>query len=176
MRGWLRRFFSPKPAAYRPVTLPQPRRVVMAAVCVDALRASLAPEIARSHEGVVYLIGQTDGFTSLALAVFRPAATTTRGSFHVDTAAMRQVVESANAHGLQVVGQLHTHPGQAFHSDGDVAGALIRFGGFVSIVLPDYGSRLPSLEGAAIYMFSAAERRFAELALSDLSVLRERLP
>lgn len=175
MRGWLRRFLSPKPV-YRPVTPQQPRRLVMSAACVEALRASLAPEIARGHEGIVYLIGQTDGFTSIAVAVFRPVATTTRGSFHVDTPAMRQVVEAANSHGLQVVGQLHTHPGQAFHSDGDIAGALIRFGGFVSIVLPDYGARLPSLDGAAIYMFSAGERRFVELVLSDLSVLPERLP
>lgn len=173
MRSWLRRFF--RPAAYRPVPPPQPRRVVMAAACLNALRASLAPEIAQGHEGIVYLIGQTDGFTSLVLAVFRPAATTTTGSFHVDGAAMRRVVEAANARGLQVVGQLHTHPGHAFHSDGDIAGALIRFGGFVSIVLPDYGTRLPSMDGAAIYMFSRDERRFIELSQSDLSVLPERL-
>src|SRR3546814_9410358 len=91
----------------------------MTAACVSALRPALAPETARGHEGIVYLLGQTDGLTSIALSVFRPIARTTRGSFHVDTAAMRQVVEAANAHGLQVVGQLHTHPGEAFHSDGD---------------------------------------------------------
>lgn len=176
MRGWFKRLFSPKPAAYRPVASPRPRRVVISAGCVNALRTSLEPEIARQHEGVVYLLGRTDGFTSVALTVFRAVAKTTRGSFHVDTDAMRSVVEAANAHNLQVVGQLHTHPGAAFHSDGDVAGALIRFGGFISIVLPDYGRRLPSLEGAAIYMFDGGQRRFVELGLSDLSVLPERLP
>ena len=88
---------------------------------------------------------------------------------------MRQVVEGANAHGLQVVGQLHTHPGEAFPSDGDVAGALIRFGGFVSIVLPEYGKHLPDFRGAAIYMFSGSERRWIDLTAADVSVLPERL-
>ena len=175
MRVWLKHLFSAKPAPYRLVTPEQPRHIAMAAACVNALRSTLAAEIVRAHEGIVYLIGHTDGFTSIVLSVFRPSAKTTHGSFHVDALAMRQVVEAANAHGLQVVGQLHTHPGTAFHSDGDVAGTLIRFGGFVSIVLPDYGARLPALEGAAIYMFCRRERRFIELGLTDLSILPERL-
>jgi proteasome lid subunit RPN8/RPN11 len=89
---------------------------------------------------------------------------------------MRHVVEAANTHGLQVVGQLHTHPGEAFHSDGDVAGALIRFGGFVSIVLPEYGKYLPDFRGAAIYMFSGGERCWVDLTAADVSILPERLP
>ena len=176
MRNWFQRLFSPRPAAYRRVTPPQPHRIVTTAACVSALRPALAPETARGHEGIVFLLGQTDGFTSVALTVYRPVARTTRGSFHVDIIAMRQVVEAANAHGLQVVGQLHTHPGEAFHSDGDIAGALIRFGGFVSIVLPEYGKHLPDFRGAAIYIFSGCERRWIDLTAADVSVLPERLP
>ena len=171
----LNRFRRPKPA-YRRITPPQTRRVVLTAACRDALQAGLAPEIDRRHEGVVYLIGQTGGATSLLAAVFRPRAATSSGSFHVDATAMRPVVETASAAGLQVVGQLHTHPNEAFHSAGDEAGALIRFNGFVSIVLPDYGARLPSFDGAAVYMFSSAARRFVQLELTDVSVLPERLP
>jgi proteasome lid subunit RPN8/RPN11 len=176
MLSWVLRLFYPRGPAYRPVPPPQPRRVVMASSCVSALRPSLRAEIERGHEGIVYLLGQTDGAISVALSVYRPTANTTRGSFHVDAAAMQQVVEAANAHGLQVVGQLHTHPGEAFHSEGDIAGALIRFGGFVSIVLPDFGRHLPDLKGAALYMFSGAERRWVELEPADLSILPERLP
>lgn len=171
----LKRFRRPKPA-YRPIAPPQARRVVLTIACRDALRAGLAPEIDRRHEGIVYLIGQTDGATSLLAAVVRPRAATTRGSFHVDATAMRPVVEAASAAGLQVVGQLHTHPKEAFHSPGDEAGALIRFNGFVSIVLPDYGARLPRFDGAAVYMFSSAARRFVQLGPADVSVLPARLP
>lgn len=176
MLGWFKRRHRPKPVAYRPVAPPHPRRVVLTAACRDALGASLGPEIEQNHEGIVYLIGQTDGMVTLAVSAFRPQATTTRGSFHVEAAAMRDVVEFASANGLQVIGQLHTHPRQAYHSDGDEAGALIRFNGFVSIVIPDYGTRLPSLEGAAVYMFCKGECRFVELGLSDLCIVPERLP
>lgn len=175
MFAWFRRLRQPKPA-YRPAVPPRPRRVVLTAACRDALRTVLEPDIARRHEGILYLIGRTDGFMSLAIAGFRPRAQTTRGSFHVQAPAMRQVVEAANGSGLQVVGQLHTHPGQAFHSDGDEEGARIRFSGFVSIVLPDYGMHLPSFEGAAIYIYSAGERRFLELQPADLVILPASLP
>lgn len=174
MFKWLKRKITAKPATYLPVA--QPNRVVLTATCRDALQEGLAPEIASQHEGIVYLLGQTDGFTSLAASVYRPNATTTAGSFLVEPKAMRRVVDAASANGLQVVGQLHTHPKQAFHSPGDETGTLIRFNGFISIVLPDYGAHLPSLEGAAIYMFRSDERRFIQLNMADLIVLPTCLP
>ena len=54
--------------------------------------------------------------------------------------------------------------------------ALIQFGGFVSVVLPEYGKHLPDFTGAAIYMFSGVERRWVDLTAADVSVLPERLP
>lgn len=176
MFRWLFRRSRHARLTYRPVAPPHARRVVLTAACRDAIQASLAPEITRQHEGIVYLLGQTDGHASLIVTAYRPQASTNRGSFHVVETAMRPVVEAASTTGLQVVGQLHTHPGDAYHSAGDETGALIRFNGFVSIVLPDYGTRLPNFDGAALYMFSTDECRFVQLALTDLSVLPERLP
>jgi proteasome lid subunit RPN8/RPN11 len=86
------------------------------------------------------------------VTAIRPEAHTTQGSFHVDPRAMARVVRAAANLGLQVVCQVHTHPGRAYHSDGDVEGARIRYAGFTSVVLPDYGRRLPRFDGAAIYM------------------------
>jgi hypothetical protein len=68
---------------------------------------------------------------------------------------MAACVAAAGRFEMQVVGQLHTHPGQAYHSDGDVEGARIRYPGYLSIVLPMYGSFLPSFRGAAIYLCTA---------------------
>ena len=56
--------------------------------------------------------------------------------------------------GLQVVGQLHTHPGEAHHSAGDLEGMRIRYPGYFSIVVPDYGSQLPSFKHAHILMWT----------------------
>jgi proteasome lid subunit RPN8/RPN11 len=112
----------------------------------------MAPEIKQGHEGIAYLLGQSDGTTTVAVAAIRPEATTTRGSFAVGSPAVAKVVRAAVEAGLQLVGQVHTHPGEAYHSDGDIDGARIAYTGFVSIVVPDYGRNLPSLDGAVAYM------------------------
>jgi len=138
---------------YRPAQ-PMPPTLLMTEACMKALRISFEPETRKQHEGVAYLFGLTNGTVTLAASVFRPRARTSRGSFEVDTKAMAACVRAAARHRLQIVAQVHTHPAGAYHSDGDVEGARIRYPGYASIVLPDYGDRLPSLDGAAVYFFS----------------------
>jgi hypothetical protein len=71
----------------------------------------------------------------------------------VKSRAMAVAVRTAAHLGLQIVAQVHTHPGAAFHSDGDVEGARIRYSGYSSLVIPLFGRNLPSLAGVAAYMF-----------------------
>jgi proteasome lid subunit RPN8/RPN11 len=137
------------------------------------MKVSLAPAQRNRHEGVAYLLGRTDGLVTLAVTVFQPEATTTRGSFHVESRAMAPCVRAAVNLELQVVAQVHTHPGRAYHSDGDVEGARIRYAGYVSIVLPDYGRRLPSLNEAAIYM-STQTNQWTELTAEEVKIVAER--
>lgn len=134
---------------------PAPPRLVLTKACIRTLQDCLAPETSWGHEGIAYLMGQTNGETTLAVGAIRPQAKTTEGSFEVDITAMARVVRAAVKHGLEVIGQVHTHPGQAYHSAGDETGARIAYSGYISIVLPEYGRRLPSLSDAAVYMFQA---------------------
>jgi proteasome lid subunit RPN8/RPN11 len=166
------RWFSRRPA-YRPGP-PPPPRVVLTEPCLEALYACMEPEIRGGHEGIAYVLGQTDGTVTIAIAAVRPEAVTTRGSFSVSAPAMAKVVRTATKAGLQLVGQVHTHPGKAYHSDGDVEGARIVYRGFVSVVLPDYGRRLPALGGAAVYMFRS-EDGFVEVAPERVGVVPGRL-
>jgi len=172
---WDRLFkiFKRKPA-YRPGP-PHPPRFVLTEPCVEALYTCMGPEIHGGHEGVAYMLGQTDGTVTLAVAAVRPEAKMTRGSFSVSAPAMAKVVRTATRHGLQVVGQVHTHPGKAYHSDGDVEGAHIVYRGFVSVVLPDYGRDLPALDGAAVYMFRR-KSGFIEVAAERVGIVPGRLP
>lgn len=124
--------------------------------CQSALRLCLEPATQRRHEGVAYLLGRTDGTTGLCVHAVRPRATTTPGSFNVEPREMALVVQTACDLDLQIVAQVHTHPRGAAHSDGDEDGANIRYDGFFSIVVPDYGIHLPDLSGAATYHYSAA--------------------
>jgi proteasome lid subunit RPN8/RPN11 len=127
--------------------------VVLAESSLLGIRDCIAGAIELQHEGIAYLYGQTDGETTLVAGAIRPDASTTVGSFHVASTAMARIVRKVNDAGLQLVGQAHSHPGAAFHSGGDETGTKIAYNGFVSIVVPDYGVHLPSLERAAVYAF-----------------------
>ena len=153
---------------------PPPPRLALTESCLSALIECMGPEIQRRHEGVAYVLGQTDGTATLAVAAVRPRATITEGSFSVGTSAMAQIVRTAVRVGLQVVGQVHTHPGMAYHSAGDVEGARIVYPGFVSVVLPEYGRRLPTLDRSAVYMFRGGTG-FAEVGPSHVSIVPGRL-
>lgn len=152
-----------------PAQPPRPKLLITQA-CVDALHACLSSEIRKGHEGIAYLLGRTDGTVTLAVSAFRPKAKTTPGSFHVEPVAMAVCVRTAARLGLQIVAQVHTHPGVAYHSDGDVEGARIRYIGYASVVLPDYGRRLPHLDEAAVYVF-CGNRGWTELDVAEVVIV-----
>lgn len=160
--NWSERLLGRGPK--RVAITPQPARLLVTANALDDLAAALAKSQQQRHEGVAYLLGRTDGAITLAIAVFAPEARTTAGSFHVSPRAMVACMQAAAQFELQVVAQVHTHPGQAFHSDGDVEGAKIRYPGYVSLVLPEFGRHLPSLAGAAAYQW---QKPHGWVALSD---------
>ena len=132
----------------------------------------LVPETARllrsygdeeAHEGVVYLGGVETPEQSVALLTIAPVATTTRGSFRTDFAANAAVVSTLAARGLTLVGQVHSHPGNwVDHSDGDDAGALVRFEGYWSLVVPAFARQgLLPLSRCGVHLYD--QRRFARL-------------
>lgn len=164
---------SPQRTSYRVLPPIATHRLVLSHTCLVALRDCLAPETRRHHEGIAYLYGLTDGTTTLAIGVARPEAHTTPGSFKVSALAMAPVLRAINSAGLQLVGQAHSHPDEAYHSKGDEAGATMAYQGYASIVLPKYGRDLPSLTGCAAYYFN--DHRFIELDQHALTIVPERL-
>lgn len=168
---FFQRIFGPRPAVYRK---PAPScRIVVTRACQEAISLGLTEARQRQHEGILYLIGQTDGKSTLIASAMKPAATTTPGSFFVSPMAMAQVIRFACDAGLKVVGQIHTHPGEAYHSGGDEDGARIAYDGFVSIVLPNYGQYLPSWKDGAVFMFQKETANFRELTLADVTLISE---
>ena len=140
------------PRRVAPVASAQPQ-LFLAVGCVEALQQCMVPTLRRRHEGVAFLLGRTDGACTVALTTVRPKATTGPGHFHVSADDMASVIAYAMDRDLEIVAQVHTHPVDAFHSDGDEDGANIRYDGFISIVLPRYGAYLPEFTGTAIYHY-----------------------
>ncbi len=148
-------------------------RLILTEASISALKRCIAPEISKEHEGVSYLLGRALDETTLVVSAIRPDAETTSGSFSVGISAMAKVVRACSKHGLHVVGQVHTHPNGAYHSIGDIEGARIAYRGYVSIVLPDYGRLLPSLERSATYIFEQEE--FCQLSSDEIAIVPGRL-
>ena len=120
--------------------------IVMTKACIDQVSRQIAPSTERGHESIVYLLGLTDGNTALAVSSVAPVTIATPTSVDVEAPELGKVIRRATLSDLQVVGQLHTHPGKAYHSQGDLKGMRIRHPGYFSIVAPAYGVRLPSLD------------------------------
>lgn len=139
--------------------------IVMTAQCRDQLTAQLRESVQKGHEGIVYFVGMTTGFTTLALSSMSPKVSATPGSVDVSALELGKVSRFASLSGLQVVGQLHTHPRGAFHSDGDLTGMKIRHPGYCSIVVPNYGAQLPSLQDAHILMWTREGFREVEQSI-----------
>ena len=140
---------------FRRTPQPPPRyTVVMTTQCRDQLTENLRGSVRRGHEGIVYFVGVTTGSTALALSAMAPEADATTGSVDVSAVELGKVIRFAAMAELQVVGQLHTHPCGAYHSDGDLAGMRIRHPGYFSIVVPNYGAELPSFTDAHTLMWT----------------------
>jgi hypothetical protein len=87
---------------------------------------------------------------------------------------MARLVKEIRRSGLQLICQLHTHPRQAYHSDGDVDGLKLICEGYVSVVLPDYGVHLPSFEDAVFYFYTR-DNGFTALEESNVRIIPRRL-
>ena len=138
-------------------TLPQRHTVVLTEHCLQEITQGMESNVQRRHEGIAYLIGLTTGTTTLAASARFPDAATTRGSFDVGNEEMAKVVGEAAGSNLQVVGQIHTHPMDAFHSKGDLKGMRIKYPGYFSLVLPKYGTLLPSLQDSHTLIWDGNE-------------------
>jgi hypothetical protein len=110
---------------------------------------------AEDHEGIVYWGGIETPAGAVALTALSPTAATTWGSFRTEASANTDLVLTLACHELSLVAQVHSHPGDwVDHSDGDDAGALVRFEGFWSLVVPRFArAGLQPLHRVGIHLF-----------------------
>ena len=123
------------------------RTVVPPAIWVSNRMLELTASVLRqsrfegqAHEGVVYWAGRRTGHQYFITTCIAPNASTTVGSFDTTAATNAKVVMYLANVELQLLGQVHSHPGYSVgHSAGDDKGALMPYDGFLSIVVPYYG-------------------------------------
>lgn len=103
---------------------------------LDVLRAGGA----RGHERVVLWLGPASGGPNRICEVFEPEQDTAKDYFRLPPQSLSALMARLRAGRLKVVAQIHTHPGQAYHSNVDAEWAIIRHVGALSLVLPRFAS------------------------------------
>lgn len=124
------------------------------------------------HEGLVFWLGLRVGETTYYLSVAAPA--TDHGPQRVlfDAQAFGDAAQRAREHGLCLLAQVHTHPGdEARHSDGDDDLIPLPFEGMLSLVAPRYGTDLVNLDGLVVHQFQ--DGRWVHIPCPGLEALPE---
>jgi hypothetical protein len=107
-------------------------------------------------EAIVLWAGTFSSTTSFDVGlVIRPRQTAYRSSdgllAAVDDDEIFRVNRAVSEHGMRLVAQLHTHPGDAYHSDTDDHHALVTARGGFSLVVPFFASGGFDLDVVAVY-------------------------
>lgn len=92
------------------------------------------------NEGLVFLAGRQDQSFTCYSTIVVPQVRNTYGSVYVDAKDFGKCAKRARRDNLQILAQLHSHPGDCcHHSDGDDKLIILPFEGMLSIVVPHYG-------------------------------------
>lgn len=71
--------------------------------------------------------------------------------------------------GLRLIAQVHSHPGEAYHSEADDRYAIVTADGGLSLVVPDFGHVPALLTAWAVYRLR--DRKWCELLESEVRAL-----
>src|SRR5690349_13844847 len=69
----------------------------------------------------------------------------------VEADALFEMNVMLNDRGLRLIAQLHSHPGEAYHSETDDRYSVVTARGGISLVVPDFAQDSFSLDACAVY-------------------------
>jgi proteasome lid subunit RPN8/RPN11 len=109
-------------------------------------------------EGLVLWIGEvTSGRARITQAVVpdqKPIKGEDGVGYFVDGAALFELNRKLADSGLRLIAQVHSHPGEAYHSDTDDRYAIVTADGGLSLVVPDFGRAPADPRLWAVYRLS----------------------
>lgn len=117
-------------------------------------------------ECVLYWLGRT-GSSGLVDALEHPAHRRSFGEYEIDSRWLTAFWFWLAREERQVLAQVHTHPGAAFHSPTDDAHPIVHQPGFISIVIPNFGKGPIGLANAWVGQLNA-DGRWLHLTHSQL--------
>lgn len=121
---------------------------------LEATQAHLREKGRLQEEGVVLWRGTLNPPQVTDFII--PEQITHTGRFIVPLEARQQLVRQLSGVKEKVIIQVHSHPGEAFHSSTDDEEAIPRQAGALSLVVPDFALRPSLFERAALFQLQKA--------------------
>ncbi len=133
--------------------------VVLRRIAEDT-QLSLRSAGCNGNEGMVLWSGIQAGTVFQVQTMITPrqrAITSAEGvCVIVDGDALHQVNVETYRRGERLLAQVHSHPGQAYHSEMDDRYAIVTSPGSLSIVVPDFATRAFSVADCAVYRLAGS--------------------
>jgi proteasome lid subunit RPN8/RPN11 len=113
---------------------------------------------AHGCEGLVLWVGEvTEGQASITRAVVpaqKPIKSEDGVGYFIDGEVLFELNLKLSDTGLRLIAQVHSHPGEAYHSDTDDRYAIVTADGGLSLVVPDFGKAPSDPTLWAVYRLS----------------------
>jgi hypothetical protein len=141
-----------------PVRLSQVNRVHIDANIVRATLEALQRFGAQRLEGLVLWLGDIDADRAHVVRAVVPeqqAISNENGvGYFVSGETLFKLNQSLSESGLRLIAQIHSHPGEAYHSEADDRYAIVTADGGLSLVVPDFGRAPADPTMWAVYRLS----------------------
>jgi hypothetical protein len=128
----------------------------------------------QGYERLVLLAGMKAGATFTVTQTVYPKQYLTRGSkglsFYVEGEELERIGDWLFEQKLSLIGQIHSHPSEAYHSEADDEMAIITKYGGISIVVPDFGNSDHMFQGSAFYRLMP-QMGWTALSLEEITKL-----
>lgn len=114
-------------------------RIVVPGSIIETTDQFLSLSTREQVEVVVYWSGRREANGLYVRKAWFPRQTCSPYSFTVDAEALFELNIGLYRLGHELIGQVHTHPSEAFHSEADDENAVSLRSGTISIVVPEFG-------------------------------------
>lgn len=121
-------------------------------------------------EGLVLWVGEVEGERAVVDDVWVPRQRPIRSEqgvgYFVESDVLFELNRQLAASKRRLIAQIHSHPGEAYHSETDDAYAIVTTEGGFSLVVPDFGQAPANPTSWAVYRLTDAQ--WTELSRAEV--------
>lgn len=138
-----------------PIGLLHIEKVLIPGEFIEEVYKELRETGEEGYERLALFAGNKKGPVFTVTKTIFPSQRLTKGphgvSFYVDGEELERMGQWLYDHSCHLVAQIHSHPGDAYHSEADEEMAIVTATGGISIVVPDYGNSDEYFSNSAIF-------------------------